>query len=223
MTAAWARRAAAVSPPPASLLSGSRVSSRARLCRPLVPGSCFLLRLPAALTAPCLGAASSSMEAGSGTACPETAQVMGAGRCCVAGPRPRAAGKGVPRSWLLLWCCPDLRSQQTQNLGLDAAIGAVPVVNRICWELNSFQSHPGVVPSVSQPLTGLRGDPAPMACLQPPCGAQLPCLLGRAPTPARRAEQTLAGVEPACAGGLPAREGSQLSHNVPEPMHLAQP
>lgn len=59
------RGAAAVSPPPASPLPGSRVSSRARLCRPLAPGSCFLLQLPAAFAAPQPGSQLSA------TACPK--------------------------------------------------------------------------------------------------------------------------------------------------------
>lgn len=167
MTAAWAGRAAAVSPHPASLLPGSRVSSRARLCRPLAPGSGFLLQLPAALTAPRLEAASSSMEAGSlAQPAPKQPKVMG-----LAGAVGQDLGSGqLERESLNPGCCCDsarVWDLKRQNLGLDSAMGAVPVVNCVCWEPNSFQSHPGV-PSFSRSLTGL----------QPLSPAQLPSLSG---------------------------------------------
>lgn len=178
MTAAWARRAAAVSPPPASLLPGSRVSSRARLCWPLVPGSGFLLQLPAALTAPRLEAASSSMEAGSlAQPAPKQPKVMGTGRCCGAGPRPRAPGKGVPLSWLLWLWCPGLGSQEKQNLGLDTALS---VVNSMCREPNSFQSRPGV-PSFSQPLTGFLWGSHSTGMLAASISSPAPLSVGRSP------------------------------------------
>lgn len=119
MTAVWAGRAAAVSPPPASLLPGSRVSSRARLCRPLDPGSGFLLQLPAALTAPRLETASSSMEAGSlAQPAPKQPKVMG-----LAGAVGQDLGPGqLERESLNPGCCCDgarvwdLKKHRTQDL-----------------------------------------------------------------------------------------------------------
>lgn len=89
--------AAAVLPPPACPLSGSRVSSRAGFCRPLALGSYFFLQLPAALAAPQPG------NQLSGTARPKLAQEVGG--WWVPGGRTWARVYGNGGSLSLACCC----------------------------------------------------------------------------------------------------------------------
>lgn len=220
---AWAGGAAAVSPPPASPLPGSRVSSRAGLCWLLAPGSCFLLQLPAALAAPKPGSWLS------GTACPKPAQGEPSWQAIRGKTWARGSGEGGPsvlpaaamvlgsRLLRFMACgCP--------CVGLGSAMGAAPATRCMCWVAQQFAELSWGPLLVTAPLRAAGGSPAPPACLQPPSPALLPSPLDEPPALAWRVEAKgpPAGVKPAHPGSLPAREGSQLSANVPEPMHFAQ-